>query len=293
MLSSADHLTRLVLSGHWLEPHALADKSQLQHLTLSGCGLRNGRGTGVTELLSVLQRLTQLTHLDLEHSMFVFEFDNDVDLPHPAAYASLTASSKLQHLDFRRNTLEAAAWQNMCPPGRTLPQLRHLDITLVTEAVETRNLALPDTSALASCCPGLQSLRCSIPCFTVQLAPLQQLTGLHTLAMGAENDDELEGVQALCQLTGLQRLELNLYVPEGAEPRFLQLTQLTRLTHLYCTQCGVVKEICCSSQVRQGWRGIPLVWWAGSLLHAAVASGQLTDSGNLLCTGFCQEAPKC
>jgi hypothetical protein len=69
-----------------------------------------------------------------------------------------------------------------------LPQLQYLDISFAKEA--DGSAAVPDTSALVSCCPGLQSLKVlSIPCSTAQLAPLQQLTGLHTLT------DRVKGIE--------------------------------------------------------------------------------------------------
>jgi hypothetical protein len=234
MLSGADQLTRLVVSQQRFEPRALAGKSQLQHLNLYGCSVVPA--AGVAQLLSELQHLTELTHLDLGGSSCRVWAGPS---PPPAAYASLTASSQLQHLDFNNNILPSAAWQYMCPPGRTLPRLWYLNIR------GTR--AAPDTSALASCCPGLQSLITRMPCSTAQLAPLQRLTGLHTLAVGAGEADDLEGVQTLCQLTGLH--ELGVYVSPAAEARLLQLTQLTRLTALTFAQRGGCKDLRCNSQV--------------------------------------------
>jgi hypothetical protein len=247
MLSGANQLTCLVLSGAQLfAPRALAGKTQLQHLTLTGC--RFEPAAGVAELLSELQHLTQLTHLDLTNSCRQ-RGDPIGPGPPPAAYASLTASSRLQYLDVSRNRLPSAAWQYMCPPGRTLPQLRHLDISHFSEAV-------PDTSALVSCCPSLQSLWSSMPCSTAQLAPLQQLTGLHTLIAGDGYYDDLEGVQALCQLTGLQDLDLRW--ARAAEARILQLTHLTRLTALEFLQYTIYQddaefyELRCDPQVSWG-----------------------------------------
>jgi hypothetical protein len=246
-LSRADQLTRLVVSEQPFQPHALAGKTQLQHLTLERCSF--APDTGVAQLLSELQQLTQLTqltHLDLYYSCRWFP-EEDGPSPLPAAYASLTASSQLQHLDFHSNTLPSAAWQYMCPPGRTLPQLTHLDIGFVKEA--DRSSALPDTSTLVSCFPGLHTLRTNLPCTTAQLAPLQRLTGLHTLVVGAERADELEGVQTLCQLAGLQDLQL-WGTRAAAEARFLQLTQLTGLTAFSFLQGVTGWELRWNPQVR-------------------------------------------
>jgi hypothetical protein len=240
MLAGADQLTRLVVSGRLFDARALAGKSQLQHLDLQGLGFVGG--PGVTPLLSELQHLTQLTYLNLSTAAYGWKGSCST----PAAYGNLTASSKLQHLDFSGNRMPAAAWQYVCPPGRVLPQLRHLDLIGLTEA-DTDHWSAPDTTALVRCCPGLQTLRTSMPCSTAQLAPLQQLTGLTTLAVGGCLFDDLEGVQALCQLTGLQRLELR--VSRDADARVLQLTQLTRLTALKFSQRGGAKELYCHAQV--------------------------------------------
>jgi hypothetical protein len=246
LLSGADQLTRLVLSNQLFQPHALGGKTQLQHLTLRDCCFVTWVVVG--QLLSELQHLTLLTHLDLGGSCW---WRGGLSGPPPAAYASLTAISNLQHLDFNSNFLPSAAWQYMCPPGRTLPQLRYLDISRVKEADGSFKLALPATSALVSCCPGLQSLMSSMPCSTAQLAPLQRLTGLHTLAVGA-GQDELEGVQALCQLTGLQDLELR--CGAAADASLMQLTQLKQVTRLVFPQLiplqgRVLKALRCSSEV--------------------------------------------
>jgi hypothetical protein len=245
MLSGAVSLTRLGLTCVKFEPRALAGKTQLQHLTLQSCRL--GTWAELAQLLSELQNLTQLTHLDLGALRGGWG-GQDVPYPPPAAYASLTASSQLQHLGFHSNTLPSAAWQYMCPPGRALPQLQYLDIGFVKEA--DRSSALPDTSALVSCCPGLQTLKISIPCSTAQLAPLQRLTGLHTLVVGAGHADDLEGVQVLCQLTGLE--ELDLWVARRAQAHILQLTQLTGLTALMFAHSGGYKKLRCNPQVSWG-----------------------------------------
>jgi hypothetical protein len=159
-LSGAAQLTRLVLSLQNFEPRALAGKTQLQHLVLT---VVIG-DADMAQLLSELQHLTRLTRLDLSCRWYNDDNEEVGATAPPAAYASLTANSKLQHLNLVHNTLPSAAWQYMCPPGRTLPQLRYLDIRYVREADES--LALPNTSVLASCFPSLQTLITSMPCST-------------------------------------------------------------------------------------------------------------------------------
>lgn len=75
------------------------------------------------------------------------------------------------------------------------------------------------------------------------MAPLQRLTGLRRLAVGAGESEDFEGVQALCQLTGVRHLDLFVFPIEfhsGFEERAQQLTQMTRLTALnFCQEGGI------------------------------------------------------
>jgi hypothetical protein len=245
MLSGASQLTRLVLFHQCFEPRALTGKTQLQHLSLRACSF--AAEAGVSQLLSELQHLTQLTHLDLTRSCRLMAAAEGGHSPPSTAYASLTASSRLQHLDLSGLTLPSAAWQYMCPPGRTLPQLQYLNIRHVQEA--DRSAVVPNTSALVSCCPGLQTLLSSMPCSTAQLEPLQRLTGLRNLALGSLNrgDADFEGVQVLCQLTGLQELELS--GAHSSTAQMLQLTRLTGLTALFFQQFYTSQDFRCRGQV--------------------------------------------
>jgi hypothetical protein len=249
-LSGVAQLTRLVVSIESFEPRALAGKPQLQHLSLR-CyedGEDQAEGLFTWQLLSELRYLTQLTHLDLNNCCR-WRADQVQPTPPLATYASLTASSGLQNLAFGGNTLPSAAWQYMCPPGWTLPQLRYLDIDGVREA--DGSPTLPDTSSLVSCCPGLQTLLTSMPCSSAQLTPLQRLTGLRTLSLSEGSfQHELEGVPALCELTGLQSLKLH-FVGD-ADARMMQLTQLRQLTYLYIPIGGRSKQLCCDRQVGVG-----------------------------------------
>lgn len=86
-----------------------------------------------------------------------------------------------------------------------------------------------------------------MPCSTAQLAPLQRLTSLQSLRVGAGEADDFEGVQVLCQLTGLQHL--NLQIARAAEARVLQLTRLKQLNVLDFEQGGARKYLFCTSYV--------------------------------------------
>jgi hypothetical protein len=153
MLSGMQHLTYLELSNEMrVEPDALAGKTQLQHLCLSQCEIVGG-AAGMAQLLSCLQPLQQLTHLNVGYSLTAFEESN----PPASACAALTASSKLQHLDITSCRLPAGAWQHIFPAGKQLPQLQSLNVMGVRQPSGEYAQA-PEGSRLVSCCPGLQSL---------------------------------------------------------------------------------------------------------------------------------------
>ena len=233
MLSGMQRLTHLGLSvylqGFELEPGALAGKTQLQGLCLNKCSVLGG-AAGVAQLLSHLQPMQQLTHLTLESSLQEVEGSN----PPAAAYAALTASSKLQHLDIVGCTLPTGVWQYVFPTGRQLPNLRSLDITDVWEPPHLDIAPAPEASLLISCCPGLQSLKIgSLQGSAELLAASEGLSGLRTLHCNFK-DATTEKVQAVCQLTGLRELEVEgsgLMEEEGLLMQLTQLQQLTRLSY--------------------------------------------------------------
>jgi hypothetical protein len=88
----------------------------------------------------------------------------------------------------------------------------------------------PDGSSLVSCCPGLQHLDMwGARQYGIELlAPLQGLSGLHTLRLNSDVPTDAE-LQAVCQLTGLRQLEVAL--PHEAT-QAIMLTQLKHLTRL-------------------------------------------------------------
>lgn len=230
MLSGATQLSWLLVYRLGFEAGALAGKAQLQHLVLSECYVGRlasplpPRPSGVAQLLVELQQLTQLRYLNLSGSCCWRRYSLEPSPP-PAAFAALTASSRLQHLVYSSNMLPAAAWQHVFPAaGRTLPQLRSVDISHLTDHGPGERPLVPDTSNLVSCCPGLEDFSSSMPCSTAVLAPLQRMSSLTVLTVGAGRRDGLEGVQALCQLTRLRSLSLS--VSSNAALHMLELTQL-------------------------------------------------------------------
>jgi hypothetical protein len=92
MLSGMHQLRCLSVGNAVFEPGALAGKTKLQHLALTSCRLSSGAAAGAAALLSHLQHMQQLTHLNLHNTLYGHHI--------PAtAFLALTASSKLQHLN--------------------------------------------------------------------------------------------------------------------------------------------------------------------------------------------------
>jgi hypothetical protein len=244
MLAAACALTCLMLYGVSFEPDALAGKALLQHLHLERCSIKGS----AAQLLPQLQHLQQLTHLELEDSLAQAVPAVNGGNPIAAAYAALTASSKLQHLSINEYRLPAGLWQLLFPAGRLLPHLQSLSISSVGQPDGSYAVA-PEGSGIALCCPGLQSLdmRC-LQCPLEQLAPLQGLSELRKLRLATVVALTEAELQAVCQLTGLRELELNTADTPGM---LLQLTQLRQLTslHYYGQKVGAGRRVQLVDQV--------------------------------------------
>ena len=225
-----------------MEPDALAGKPLLQHLVVVDS--HTASTAGVAQLLSHLQHLQQLTYLDLSGSLRSEEAS-----PPAAAYAALTASSKLRHLDISRNHLRAGVWQRVFPAGRQLPHLLTLKVGDIGSLSDP--IAAPEGSSLVSCCPALQTLRMQhLQCSAELLAPLSGLSGLHELQLHPAGGSA-DGLEVLCRLTGLRRLDL-LHC-SGDPGLLLQLTELKQLTHLRCAD-GVRHHFRCMRMLRDRMR---------------------------------------
>jgi hypothetical protein len=240
VLSCARHLMRLEVAGIKFDPGVLADNTQLQHLGLPSCWW--SPAGGLAQFLLHLPQLQQLTHLNLAHGL-IPGFHDDVPA---AAYSALTASSNLQHLDISKCTLPAGVWQHVFPDGRQRPLLQSLNISSMQQALSpsgayfnyrTDSMLAPEGSRLVSCCPGLQSLNMlnllqsnGFLSSAFQLAPLQGLSGLHTLHLTAGGPRADGALKVVCQLTGLR--ELSLDVSRTQAEGLLQLTRLVQLTAL-------------------------------------------------------------
>jgi hypothetical protein len=222
MLPSPQQLTRLQLRYVEREvlvpPAVLAGRTSLRHLEVD-CTI-DGGSAGVTELLSHLPQLQQLTHLSLDCSLKA--------IAPAAAYSALTASSNLRHLDVSQCTLPAGVWQYVFPAGRRLPEL--LDLGVAHVRTPSGRAEAPDCSRLVSCCPGLRTLRMMRLQYSKEL--LAALTGLSSLRRLylSPADGSTQGLEVVSQLTRLQQLYLmNIREPHGLT---LHLTRLRELTDL-------------------------------------------------------------
>jgi hypothetical protein len=190
MLTHTCNLTRLDIQNQTdvgygsVQPGVLAGKAQLQHLDLSA-HIRGG-AAGHAELLSHLAALSQLTFLRL--SSAAISVDNDGETPLAAAYAALTASSRLRTLNIQDCALPAEVWQHVFLANRVLPHLTALNlgcIELPSDSLDRDYHTAPDTSSLLSCCPGLRFLDITgLDTTEAQLGPLRALPGF-TLVLNA------------------------------------------------------------------------------------------------------------
>jgi hypothetical protein len=227
MLSSLQRLTHFIVHGSYdggvFEAGALAGKTQLQHFELMGCDNAGG-SAGIAELLSHLQPLQQLTHLTL-HPCWKTQSLYMAAAPPAAAYSALTASGKLQLLDIAGWPVPTALWQQMFPAGRQLPDLTFLQIG------DTSPPTVAEGSRLVSCCPRLRSLRGWCEHGTEKLlGPLTGLSSLSKLVLIHPTGSSPEGLELLCQLTGL--IDLELQDPSEDDGVLQQLTHLKQLTRL-------------------------------------------------------------
>jgi hypothetical protein len=234
IISGNHKLTRLEVSpcfGGRLQPAVLAGKTQLQHLKVEG--EIAGGSAGMTVLLCHLQHLQQLTYLNLHRSLGVHISEQGAPEPAAAAYAAITASSRLQHLDISQAILPTGVWQHVLPTDRQLPHLRELHILQVAHSQSLNSsAAAPEGSRLVKCCPGLQFLDMRwLWCSAELLAPLTGLTGLNSLRLTGVGSSGI-GIEAVCQLTGLRKLEMPLDPSASDKLQLLQLTHLVQLTKL-------------------------------------------------------------
>lgn len=263
MLSGVQQLTCLQVSNKF-ETSALAGMTRLEQLVLKGCKMTPGKA-GMSQLLSVVGGMQQLTHLSLEGSLYTephrgmieessLEFSRMDLRTFVAAFEGLTASSRLQHLDISRNFVPPGVWTHMFAEGRPLMHLRVLNLggimnfpmhwtgpmgpRYVGHMYEQTRYHLQATR-LVSCCPGLQDLDLLDWVYYPELlAPLQGLSSLSRLVTGSlsVNSGAFEAVVG--HLTGLKELRLLMPAARASKEDLWQLTQLQELTRLSYVHCS-------------------------------------------------------
>jgi hypothetical protein len=233
-LAGAHNLTRLDLHGCKTEVDVLAGKTLLRHLDLKYYSCVMGARSHDTQcgnvviapLLAHLKHLQQLTYLVVSHTLLTIEDDSPL-----TTYSTITASSKLRHLDISGSSLPLGVWQHIFPAGRQLPHMQSLNISRIWQPQHMWHTA-PEGSRLVSCCPSLQCLSMEwLQGSAEWLVPLQGFSGLHTLRLATKDAAEAEAMPLVCHLRGLKKLSIE--CPTSTlEELLLQMTELKQLTWL-------------------------------------------------------------
>jgi len=219
-----------------VDPAVLAEYSQLQELELHFSNGVTWTAEQTAALLAAVGQQHELTKLQIKCY-------RPWHTPSAAAYSALTASSRLQHLELANCNLPAAAWQQMFPSTRRLPELQYISlnkgsVSLSVGPKEFLQLCRSDMQAMVSCCPGLVSLALCRGLGASSVALLRQLTGLKQLTLCTAGRVHFQDTALnLAQLTGLQ--DLRLFLQNSEEPgrvtpsALLQLTGLQQLQLLH------------------------------------------------------------
>lgn len=193
----------------------LGSLTGLQHLDLWRTSTASAADTAA--LLGGLQQLQLLTYLDLERCM-----RHVVDV---AAYAALSASSKLRSLTISGCELPQGMWQHIAANEGHLLCLTRLMANL-HECDSSAPFITNDMAGLATCCPALLELDITGATDTPQcLRPLVHLTALDML--NASNVDDAAAAAVLAHLTRLVVLDIR-----SSTIHDIGLLQLTTLVHL-------------------------------------------------------------
>ena len=251
VMAGLQQLTYLKVEGYEnscvFEPGVLEGKCLLQHLAVVDCSIAGG-SAGVSELLWHLQQLQHLTYINFRSSLRIDGLTLLQRPPQPSQPAASCSTSTSASAPCQK----MPSWQHLFPADRLalLPHLRELHIGGIRN--HAGPAAAPDVSRLVSCCPGLQVLTMPHLQYSGELlAPLTGLASLQRLDLSPVAGST-EGLEVVCQLTGLRQLHLK--DPRGGEGLLFQLTQLKQLTKLqYCWDTFVqvsaqVALASCSSQ---------------------------------------------
>lgn len=125
MLAPLSRLTSLhvcVCTRPFFQAAALAGKSNLQHLEIPDIEYEGTEEAGTKAVLSALQHLQELTYLNVKGTL---RFGAAGAVP-ATCYSTLTASSKLRHLEISCCQFPAGVWKHIFPASKQMPCLQVL-----------------------------------------------------------------------------------------------------------------------------------------------------------------------
>jgi len=233
-------LQRLDMCVREVDPALLASELQLKHLELrfaDRCFPSSAAAARASEaLLAKLADQTQLTFLKLTAPFTAGS---------AAAYAALTISSQLQHLELV-NSEYGKPWRDILPHifpvSRSLPELRYAALlqprgqyAMAHASADGGARPASDQELLAgivSCCPSLQHL--DIAEAMLRQGPLRPLLHVpHLTALRVSSISDRDAARVVAQLSKLQRLEISRGYGDGRITA-AGLQHLTALQHLTC-----------------------------------------------------------
>jgi len=215
-----------------LEPVLLSKLTLLETLELWLTSVCNNRhddsgpepSTATERFLALLPDLNHVTALVLHYAL------HDRVPTAAAAYAAITASSRLQSLDLFSTAIPDEAWQHIFPlQGRQLLQLSSLDLRLNVYICQ-QGMDSSGLQGLVNTCPSLQQLQLNHAVQTgASLTALQQLPALTQLSISHFDDELSAGL-----LQRLTRLQILYIQPPNTltDAGLLQLTALRQLRYL-------------------------------------------------------------
>lgn len=244
-LSTLTALQHLHFSTHIyqsMQPSVLAGVTGLKNLCLQRFVMAGG-AAGVAELLGLLPKMQQLTHLDLSHALT--QIVGLESMP-AAAFSALTASSNLRHLDLAEMWAppDNVFWQHVFPANKRLMHLTKLELPFVSAGLST-----DDINNVVQCCPALQQLNLARGLQPgVDLFALRQLSRLTSLTVTGCTDVK---TPVLAQLTQLQRLVMAGFNPE-TDKDLQRLTGLHQLTSLHVSRYGNISHTLRAAMASRG-----------------------------------------
>jgi hypothetical protein len=239
LLPQLSGLQELVLYKAQFYPSVLRCMTKLKVLQLEGCDVLPAGRDSAAEFLAAVGCMTDLEEMSMRGAVLdpdpaVFRFSKAP----AAAYAALTASSKLRELVFDADgepPLPSGALRHMFPKGRVLPHLTMLSLegkSLDPEINTHWFVTAHQLTAAFAACPALRSLHICSTLKPGDLTPLLQLPqSVTTLCVGGVAFDDAAAT-VVAQLTHLGSLgwDVSLGLTDVG---LQQLTALQGLTYLH------------------------------------------------------------